>query len=187
LDHLVEQARAGDETVLPQLQRVLDDHREIWQHFANLAGHVQGEWVKLLAGSDLVVRESLLRRAQAMRAELEGPGPSRLERLLCDAIVTTWLEAEYFAILLVSSGDKGTPRQIESLHLRRDAAHRRHLAAVKSLAETRRLLGTATSGEPAPIGSVSTISRASTNAGHAMTTGNLPRRKTIPMKARRRG
>jgi hypothetical protein len=142
-----------------------------------VATSVQVGWAYLLDADDT---ENTVERSV-------GTSPSQLERLLCDAIVTTWLEAEYFAILLVSSGDKGTPRQIESLHLRRDAAHRRHLAAVKSLAETRRLLGTTPSGEPAPIGSVSTTSRASPNAGPTTTIGNLPRRKTILIKARRKG
>ena len=185
LQRLVEQARAGDESVLPQLQRALDQHPEIWRHFGNLASHVQDEWVKMLAGSDLAMRESLLMKAQSMHAELEGPSPSRLEQLLCDAVVTTWLEAEYFAVLLVSSHDKGTPRQIESLHLRRDAAHKRHLTAIKTLAEVRKLLPTTSSRKPSGSRAIKRgSSRSKTCRVSVRTAGNAPGRQTIPLKAR---
>ena len=142
LQALVERARAGDQSSLPELQRAMDEHPELWEHFAALSGHAEGAWIGLLSNADLCMRESLLRRAAAMRAELKGEAPSPLENLLVDAVFVTWFEAEYFAVVLANSHDGGTLRQAESLQHRRDAAHKRHLAAIRTLAEVRKLLRT---------------------------------------------
>jgi hypothetical protein len=187
LNALVNQARAGDERVLPQLRQALDEHPQVWQHFGALSNHVQEEWIKLLAGEDLAVHESLLRKAQAMRVELEGESPSPLERLLCDSVVTSWLESEYFALVLVSSGNEGTPRQIESLHLRRDAAQKCHLVAIKSLAEVRRLLSSSPPRQSsASRATTRETSRSKTHTKPVRAAGKAPGRQTIPMKARRK-
>ncbi|MCY2990778.1 MAG: hypothetical protein NTY19_23305 [Planctomycetota bacterium] len=140
LRSLVAQARAGDVSVLPLLRQTLDRHPQVWQHFGNLAGHAEQAWLKLLAGGDLCILESVSRKASELRSELAGPTPSPLERLLVDAVVVSWLEAEYYTMVLAAAREEGSPRQAESLQQRRTAAHRRHLAAIKTLAETRKLL-----------------------------------------------
>ena len=38
LQALVERARAGDQSSLPELQRAMDEHPELWEHFAALSG-----------------------------------------------------------------------------------------------------------------------------------------------------
>jgi hypothetical protein len=182
LNRLVTQAREGDESVLPKLQQAMDDCPELWQHFGALANHVETQWVKLVAGSDLAIRESLSRKAQAMRVELEGSSPSCLERLLVDAVITTWLENEYFAIMLAASGDLGTVRQVESLQLRRDAAHKRHLGAIKALAETRKLLRTS----PARTPSAGASPKGRVHAAPAATARDTAGSLTIPFQPRRK-
>ena len=71
LRSLLEQARAGNEAVLPELREAMDGHPEIWKHFGVLSNHVEGAWIGLIAGCDLCVREAMVRRAEAMRGELE--------------------------------------------------------------------------------------------------------------------
>ena len=186
LNQLVSQAREGDESVLAALQQLLDTHREVWQHFGSLASHVQRQWITLLAGSDLVVRESLLRKVEAMRVELEGASPSPVERLLCESVVVTWLESEYFSVLLAASGDRGTPREVESLQIRRDGALKRHLAAVKSLAETRKLLRVPPPRDYAVTTPVDGTTRSRRRTTSASTGRSAPGPGTIPIAAKYR-
>ena len=77
-----------------------------------------------------------------LRAELGGPQPSPLERLLVERIVACWLQ--------VLIGEDSYARQLrrgdlswatDSYHQRRlDQAQRRYLTAIKALAQVRRLL-----------------------------------------------
>lgn len=189
LNILVAKARAGDESVLPQMQRAMDLNPQIWRHFSGLADHVANEWIKLLAGSDLAVRESLSRKAEALRKELEGEDASAIDRLLVDAVITTWLESQYFSIVLAASGDKdhGTLRHVESLELRRDAAQKRHLAAIKSLAEVRKLLRRPPPPSPAFKADGRGSSRSKSRADPSGTTGEKPGPNTILLQHRGRG
>jgi hypothetical protein len=43
-------ARQGDESVLPELQRVLDENPEIWVRAGNIAAHAQAAWLRLISG-----------------------------------------------------------------------------------------------------------------------------------------
>jgi len=189
LNDLVTKARAGDQSVLPQLHQALDQNPQLWQHFGGLADHVANEWITLLAGSDLAVRESLSRKAKALRLELAGEDASAIDRLLVDSVVTTWLETQYFSIVLAASGNQGqgTLRQIESVELRRDAAQKRHLAAIKSLAEVRKLLRRLPPRSPAirPDRKGSKPSRP--RAAPAATDRNTPSARTIPIRRQRKG
>ena len=79
---------------------------------------------------------------------------------------------------------QGTVRQIESLQLRRDAAHRRHLAAIKALAETRRLLQTSPPRKTASKAVVKGSGGARGRAARAATAPGAAWPVTISMKSR---
>jgi hypothetical protein len=76
---------------------------------------------------------------ELMRAELAGPDPTPLERLLVERIVACWLQLHYIDIRLPQSEAKLTMKQVEYLEDRRDRAHRRYLSAIKTLATVRKL------------------------------------------------
>src|ERR1700712_2338810 len=81
---VVGRAKQGDTAVLPRLRELLADHPVIWQRYGDLAVQAETAWADLAAGTDLHMRECLLRRAEALREELAGPAPSPIERLLVE-------------------------------------------------------------------------------------------------------
>jgi len=131
-------ARRGNLAVLPQLQRTLDEHPEIWQKHGNLGRAVEMNWIQQIAGTDLLVAESLTRQLDAMRNDLGGS--TRLEKLIVERIVSAWLQVQYAEALVAGSNDAGI--RIRHFYLRQlESAERRFHAACKSMALVRRLLG----------------------------------------------
>src|SRR4051794_11445512 len=82
LQRLGRRAEQGDGTALPELRAALDANPWVWDRYGDLAQQSQAAWLRLIAGPDLLLRESVERKAAQLRAELAGPEPSPLERLL---------------------------------------------------------------------------------------------------------
>jgi hypothetical protein len=72
-------------------------------------------------------------------AEIAGPTPGPLERMLAFRVVCCWSVVNIFERRCIDSGNNLTPTQSESQQRRVDRAHRRFLSAVKALEEIRRL------------------------------------------------
>jgi len=139
LARLLEAARRGDPAALPALRTFLDENPAVWRHAGDLAAHAERAWVELAAGPDLMARELLTRQLAALKAELAGPAPTPLERLLVERVAATWLQANYADAVVALARDVSV-KQAELALERQDRAHRRHLAAVAALATVRRLL-----------------------------------------------
>ena len=138
---LVEQAHR-DADVVPEIQQILEDNPEIWQHLGDLAGHVEKIWVGLLADkNNPQIAESLIRKIEALKIDLGGEAPSPLEKLLLDRICSTWIQTKYYelAVAATHATKDSSGRQADSVQKRLDAAQRRHLAAIKSLVDLRKL------------------------------------------------
>jgi hypothetical protein len=138
LHQLVARARAGDLEVLPQLRAVLAEHSEVWR-CGDVAIMARDSWITLIAGQDLAMKELLTRNAEALRAEVVGPDPSPLERLLADRIVACWLQVHHADAMVAQAGDVSL-RQAAFAGKRQDAAHRRYLSSIGALATIRKLL-----------------------------------------------
>jgi hypothetical protein len=137
---LVKKAEEGDTEALPAIREALDELPELAWHFSNVAEAAERNLMKVMTGEgDLLIKEIVPRQLAAMREELAGPAPSPLERLLVERVVATWLwlhyfEARYAAIM----GDLTTTQS--AFHQKRiDRAHRRHLSAIRTLAQVRKL------------------------------------------------
>ncbi len=138
LDAMIARARAGDQAVLPHLRVYLDDHPELWRVTGDLARHVRDSWIGVIAGTDLIARESLTRTTAALAADLAGPTPTTLEQLLVDRVVACWLQVHYSDAAVAQVADP-TPRQSALALKRQDAAQRRYLAAIGAFETLRRL------------------------------------------------
>src|SRR5262249_49850246 len=64
---------------------------------------------------------------------------SPLERLLVGRVTATWLQTAYFDALMTQSTGSSEARS-KMIQRQQDAAHRRHLTAVKTLATVKKLL-----------------------------------------------
>jgi hypothetical protein len=105
----------------------------------DLAEQAERSLVRAASGDDLALREALLRKLELMRQELAGPNPSPLERLLVGRVAACWLHLHYAEMLYAQNMGKLSAGW-EELHQRRIShAHRRYLAAIKTLATVRKL------------------------------------------------
>ena len=144
---LVKRANAGDDDALAMMRKTLDSNPEIWQSVGDLAKHAQQSMVKLIAGGNKLVSESLLRKAAEMKTELSGPSPSKIEDLAVERIVACWLEMEYLATAYpVAKGE--TLGQARFVLKQKESSERRFNAAMKSLTTLRALLRAAMLNRP---------------------------------------
>ena len=136
LETLLHRGMQGDREVLPALRAFLDTDPRPWQDVGAVVTEVEQAWMQLLTGEDLVRREIFLRQLQALKATLAGPSPTPLEQLLVERIALCWLQvqqADFLAVQHVS------PRTAW-VEQRQDRAQARLLAAIKALAQVRKLL-----------------------------------------------
>ena len=172
-------AEAGDDSALPALKALLDAHAQVWMAAGDLAGHAESALLQLVAGSNLFYRESLKRRLAEVRAALAPQSP--LERLLAERLALAWAEA-HAAQMEALSRAALAPGDIEltrALQLRLDGASKRFLAAVRTLALTRKLLGKATAR--------GSVAQGTPEAPQAERTGTASPDAPVPARPRRRG
>ena len=143
LQTLVKRAEQGDESSLPTLRAALDANPWIWERYGDLARQSQAAWLQLIAGPNLLLRESVERKAEQLRAELAGPEPSPLEKLLVERVIACWLQVQY-ADAAYAQQASPSPGQHSAMLKRQAGAQQRYLFAIKTLATVRKLL------KPAP-------------------------------------
>ena len=139
LQRLVERAEGGDESVMPELRVALDTNPWCWQRYGDLAQQSMAAWLQLIAGPNLLLQESTRRKAEQLRSELAGPGPSPVERLLVERVIACWLQTNYADAAYAQL--KGNAPGQHTVALRRQgAAQQRYLQAMRALVTIRKLL-----------------------------------------------
>jgi len=146
LARLLRSAEQGDRSVLPRLREALDADATLWKEYGDLALQAEASLVRLAAGNNVLLAESLLRKLHALKGELTAEVATPLERLLVERVTATWLQAAYCDAVAAQAGPSSEARS-RLLLQQQDAAHRRHLTAVKALAMVKKLLRPA----PSPI------------------------------------
>jgi len=104
----------------------------------NMALQVQAALIRKAAGTNLFFKEGLEAKMGQLRTDLAGTDPTPLERLLADRIALCWLSL-HNAEARFAQTEGLTWKQTESWQRWIDAAHRRYLSAVKTLATVRKL------------------------------------------------
>jgi hypothetical protein len=140
LRQLVERAEQGDASVMGELRVALDANPWVWERFGDLTKQSQAAWLLLIAGRNLLLLESTQRKAERLRAELAGPKPSPVERLLVERIVSCWLQTNYADSAYAQLPKGANPAQHTAALQRQNSAQQRYLQAVKALATVRKLL-----------------------------------------------
>jgi hypothetical protein len=144
VDKLLERAKNGDRSCLPRLRAVLRAEAEGGRDSCCL--EVYGsppEWLKRsmvdgFAGKNLAFSEASRVKLEGLRRELEGPNPTALERVLAERAALCWFNV--YRLETLYEHNKGLSiRQAEFQVRQIDAAHRRFLSAVKTLAQVRKL------------------------------------------------
>jgi hypothetical protein len=128
---LVARAQAGDETARPALRRLID-HPRTAAVIGGLADRVRDALLRSFLGQNLLLREVTAREMDRLRAELLGPDPTPVERLLAERVAVGWLLVQDADLHLAGAGSEADQR-------RADHAYRRFLAALRELTLVRRL------------------------------------------------
>ena len=136
---LIARARKGDRSTLPEVRRILSDPDEVDALGGDLALQAEASFVQALAGKDLVLTEALPRKLDALRAELAGPNPTPVERLLVERVVASWLQVQDADVRYAQRQGSMTLEQGDYYQRRMDRAHKRYLAALRALALVRKL------------------------------------------------
>jgi hypothetical protein len=158
LKNLVQQVNNGDNAALGRLRKVLDGNPEIWRRVGNLAAHARMTLIRLIAGDDKFLSESIERKATEMEVELLGPSSTTLERLSVERVVASWLQLQY-ADTMSATATKDNLSHFKFWSQHQDRAHKRYQSAVKQLLAIRDLVPKTTkkaveseAGSPAPTG-----------------------------------
>lgn len=139
LDDVWKRARKGDRSTLPALRKMLANPAIVSLLGGNLAEQAEQSYIRAAAGDDLAFKEALTRKLESMRAELAGPSPTPVERLLVERIVACWLQVQDADVRYAQNQKDCTFAQGEYHQRRQDRAHKRYLSAIKTLAVVRKL------------------------------------------------
>jgi hypothetical protein len=139
LADLVRRAQEGDKSTLPELRRLLQEQEAVDLLGGDLARRLERLIVEKAAGKNLLFKEALTRKLELLRAELAGPNPTPVERLLVERVLCCWLQLHDDDLRLHQQEAKLTLAQGEYWHRCRDRAHKRYLSAIKALATVRKL------------------------------------------------
>ena len=137
LRKILERAHKGDESTLPVLHELLKAPPML-EACGNLAKHAENALIHKFTAKDLAVREGLRKKLEALRAELAGPNPFPLERLLAERIAACWLHL-YNLEMTYASRDSVSLDLGSYFQKCIDRAHKRYLSAIKTLATVRKL------------------------------------------------
>jgi hypothetical protein len=137
LQRVLERAQSGDEATLPALREMLKEPHLV-EVCGNLAAHAEQTLIRKFSGKDLAVREGLRRKLDTLRAELAGPTPTPLERLLVERIAACWLHL-YHLETVYAGKDSMSLELAQHYQKCIDRGHKRYLSAIKTLAVVRKL------------------------------------------------
>lgn len=135
---LLRRAENGDEAAMKTLREVLNDPEAVDVFGGDLAQVSQRTLIAKYSGKNLLVKEALNRKLELLRAELLGPDPTPLERLLVERVVSCWLLLHHLEAAY--AGKDSMPLALGAYYQRcLSASQKRYLSAIKTLATVRKL------------------------------------------------
>jgi len=147
LQALSEKAENGDKEARNELRRVLRESApEIVLRASDIGRRGQWALIKTVAANNPLTEEALMARLDLMHADIAGPDPSPLEILLVKRICSLWLLIEALDMLVNAQLSSNLPREhrtgmsfLRDILKWQENVSRRYLAALKTLAQIRKL------------------------------------------------
>jgi hypothetical protein len=133
-----DQSEKGDHAELDEVRAALDTAPGVVKELGDLGRAALLMEVDSFAGKNVLMREAQKRYLAQLQTEIEGPNPSSLERLLAQEVV---LCRQHLASAqaLCAALHEYSFAQGEFHERQIERAQRRYLAAIKTLAQIRRL------------------------------------------------
>ncbi len=148
---LATKAQEGDISAVVEIRRLLHQHPSIFRSTGDLASHAHRAWINVIAGTNVELRESLIRRVGDLKKELRvGSADTAISRLVVDQVVSSWL-ALYYAEMGDAVDSLESLKWAEFRLKRLEAAHGRHLKSIGALATLQRFLPQVTEVAPEAI------------------------------------
>lgn len=139
LSDKVKLANEGNQDAINWLRKFLDDNPQVWGALGDLARTAERAWIDLITNKDVLAAESIRRQLVQLKTDLIGESPTVVEKMLGDQVLGTWLEVRYLETM--SANPKaGSLGQTALMLKRTESAQKRHLNAIRSLVQTRKLL-----------------------------------------------
>jgi len=145
LEALSKRAEDGEEGARKELRRALRESApEVIARCGGASRVYRRMLAERVAAGDPLAKEATVERAERMALELAGENPTPLEVLLSERVASLWILVELQEALLAAYYYKGGGTAVSVvLQMARlqESAHRRYLAAIKTLAQVQKLQG----------------------------------------------
>jgi len=135
---ILDRAEAGDRDVLPALQILLRETPGAIEELGSMSITARDALLKKCSGGSVPRQEAQSLFVQEMVAEIAGPNPSTLEKLLAEQVGLCWLQLRLLETVYAQLGEHSaswgsyTQRCI-------DRAHARYLKTIRMLANVRNI------------------------------------------------
>ncbi len=139
---LVKKAEKGDTKALADVRKWCKQEPKLWDTLGVTAAlSTRHSLLTLLTSDNAVAHDAIEHEMQVMQRQLLGSFPSPLEKLLVERICACYLQVQY-AESLYAQKSKGSIALAHGDYLQRqvDRANGRYAAAIRTLAQVRRLL-----------------------------------------------
>ncbi len=144
LEALSKQAEGGGVEARKELRRaVRESALEVIARCSDIARTYRKLLAKTASGKDPLIEEAFVRRAEMLPVQVAGEKPSPLEVLLAERIASLWALTELQEALISAYYGGHTknlpPSYLLQMAKLQESAGRRYLAAIKTLAQVRKL------------------------------------------------
>jgi hypothetical protein len=141
LDRLLKRADEGDRGCLPDVLALLADP-DVGPDYRKGLGS-SAEWfrqsiIRRAAGKNILGQEPISQELDRVLAELEGPNPTPIERLLAERASLCWFIVHWYENTYANASGWYI-EQAAFQHRKIDKAHARFLSALRTLAQVRKL------------------------------------------------
>ena len=142
---LSDKVETGDKGAVLELRRALEQSSS---EVVNFCASIAQDYRRLAAGTgsggDPLVKEAMVEGAGRLARELAGENPTALEVLLAERIASLWVLTETQEALLFASYRRGQQKPVGPSFMIQmcriqESTHRRYLAAIRTLAQVRKL------------------------------------------------
>jgi hypothetical protein len=145
LQELADKAEGGDDGARLELRRRLrEESPEVVAGCSDSARSYRRLLAERSSGGNPLRKEAISERAGRMALELAGENPTPLEVLLSERVASLWVLVELQEALLAAWYYKAkatSPTFALQMARLQESAHRRYLAAIKTLAQVQKLQG----------------------------------------------
>jgi hypothetical protein len=145
LQDLSRRVEEGEEDLRPELrQAVRESSPEVIARCSDIARTYRWILANTASGQDPLMEEAFVKRTEMLAQEIAGENPTPLEVLLSERIASLWALTELQEALLSATYRRGQKKPVGpayTLQMCRiqESTNRRYLAAIKTLAQVRKL------------------------------------------------